>query len=44
MHFSRLLTIEPPSMAASDNILAEKQYVLFREILIPLEKPVYVYK
>ena len=29
-------------MAAYDNILREKQYVIFRLILIPLEKPVYV--
>ena len=29
-------------MAAYDNILREKQYVIFRLILIPLEKPAYV--
>ena len=28
-------------MAASDNIIGEKQYVLFRKILTPSEKPVY---
>ena len=29
-------------MVACDNILWEKQYVIFQQILIPLEKPVYV--
>ena len=28
-------------MVASDNILGGKRYVLFRQILIPSEKPVY---
>ena len=28
-------------MVAYDNILGEKQYVIFRLILIPLEKPFY---
>ena len=28
-------------MLAYDNILWEKQYVIFEQILIPLEKPVY---
>ena len=41
MYFSRLLTIEHLSMAASDNILGEKQYALFRKILAPSEKLVY---
>ena len=33
--------VEHLSMVAYDNILEEKQYVIFRLILIPLEKPVY---
>ena len=41
MYFSRLLTIEHLSMAASDNILGEKQYVLFRKISAPSKKLVY---
>ena len=28
-------------MVGSDNILAEKQYVIFRKILSPSEKPVF---
>ena len=28
-------------MVAYDNTLREKQYVIFQQILIPLEKPVY---
>ena len=44
MYFSRLLTIEHLPMAASDNVLKEKQYVLFQKILTLLEKPVYEYK
>ena len=28
-------------MVAYDNIFWEKQYVIFQQILIPLEKPVY---
>ena len=28
-------------MNSYDNILCEKQYVIFQQILIPLEKPVY---
>ena len=33
MYFSRLLTIGHISMAASDNILREKEFALFRKIL-----------
>ena len=33
--------VERLPMIASDNILAEKQYVHFRQILILSEKPVY---
>ena len=33
--------VELLSMVAYDNILWEKQYVIFQQILIPLEKPVY---
>ena len=33
--------VEHLSMVAYDNILWEKQYVIFQQILIPLEKPVY---
>ena len=47
-YFSRFLTTgaehlfrRAPSMVAYDNVLWEKQYVIFRQILIPLEKTVY---
>ena len=33
--------VELLSMVAYDNILWEKQYVILRQILIPIEKPVY---
>ena len=33
--------VELLSMVAYDNILWEKQYVIFQQILIPLKKPVY---
>ena len=33
--------VELLSMVAYDNILWEKQYVIFQQILIPLEKTVY---
>ena len=33
--------VEDLSMVAYDNILGEKQYAIFRLILIPLEKPFY---
>ena len=33
--------VEEFLMVAYDNILGEKQYITFRQILIPLEKPVY---
>ena len=33
--------VEHLSMVAYDNILWEKQYVIFQQILIPLEKHVY---
>ena len=33
--------VEHLSMVAYDNILWEKQYVIFQQILIPLEKTVY---
>ena len=33
--------VELLSMVAYDNILWEKQYVIFQQILIPIEKPVY---
>ena len=41
LYFSRLLTIEHLSTAASDKILEEKQYAFFRKILAPSEKLVY---
>ena len=44
LYFSRLFTIEHLSMAASDNILGEKQYVIFRKILATSEKLVYADK
>ena len=34
--------VELLSMVSYDNILWEKQYVIFHQILIPLEKPGYV--
>ena len=34
--------LEHLSMVAYDNILPEKQYVILQQILIPLEKAVYV--
>ena len=46
MHFSKLVQntyfLEHLSMVAYDNILLEKQYVILQQILIPLEKAVYV--
>ena len=33
--------VELFSMVAYDNILSEKQYVIFQQILIPIEKPIY---
>ena len=33
--------VELFSMDAYDNILWEKEYIIFQQILIPLEKPVY---
>ena len=42
--FFKLLTTDDLSMAASDNILREKQYVLYRKILAPSEELVCAYK
>ena len=44
MYFSRLQAMQHLSMAASDNILGGKQYVLFKKILAPSEKLAYAYK
>ena len=41
-HVQNTYFVEHLSMVAYDKILGEKQYVIFRLILISLEKPVYV--
>ena len=44
MYFSSLQAMQHLSMAASDNILGEKQYALFKNFLAPSEKLAYAYK
>ena len=41
LHVQNSYFVEQLSMVAYDNIMREKQYVLFRQILIPSEKPAY---